>query len=214
MEKASDEFAAKYPNSELRPYLYSKAMHEYQNAENSAKVLAMGEQVLALDPEDSMALVLTATILSDSLSDTDSDRLRKIAEIKTNANHAFQTIDTSFAPLSGATPEQRAAYKATLGSMAHAALGIMELKTGDNIAAEIELMTAAELNKTQPDPYVWYHLALAQDHQKKYIGALASVNQALKYVGSNTDLASLAQRERERLIQLSRRSVPASATPQ
>ena len=28
VEKAADEFAARYPQSELREYLYSKAMHE------------------------------------------------------------------------------------------------------------------------------------------------------------------------------------------
>ena len=31
MEKAANDFAAKYPQSELTAYLYSKAMHEYQN---------------------------------------------------------------------------------------------------------------------------------------------------------------------------------------
>ena len=36
-EKAADEFAAKYPASELKAYLYSKAMHEYQNENNPAE---------------------------------------------------------------------------------------------------------------------------------------------------------------------------------
>src|SRR5579863_3886415 len=60
-EKAANDFAAKYPQSELREYLYSKAMHEYQNENNPSKMLAMGEKVLALDPDNSIALVLTVT---------------------------------------------------------------------------------------------------------------------------------------------------------
>ena len=202
MEKAANEFAAKYPNSELRSYLYSKAMHEYQNENNPAKMLVTGKKILALDPDNTIALVLTATVLADSLSDTDQDREQKVGEIKTNAGHALQTIDSAFVAPAQATPEQIADYKSTLQSMAHSALGIMELKNADDAGAEKDLKTPADLNKTQPDPYIWYHLALAQDHQKKYTEALASVDQALHYTGSNPDLGKLAAGERERLAKL------------
>jgi tetratricopeptide (TPR) repeat protein len=210
MEKAANDFAAKYPDSELRSYLYSKAMHEYQNENNPGKMLAMGEKVLALDPDNSIALVLTATVLADSLSDADQDREQKIAEIRKNSNHALQTVDSSFTPPPNATQEQIAAYKSTLQSMAHSALGIMELKTGDDAGAEKDLKSAADLNKTQPDPYIWYHLALAQDHLRKYSEALASVDQALRYTDSNPDLGRLAKGERERLAQLAQSGTPAN----
>ena len=75
----------------------------------------------------------------------------------------------------------------------------MALKSGDDAGAEKELKAAADANPSQPDPYVWYHLALAQDHQKKYPEALVSVNQAVQYAGSDPDLAALAQGELARL---------------
>lgn len=220
VEKAANDFAVKYPQSELREYLYSKAMHEYQNENNPGKMLAMGEKVLALDSDNSIALVLTATVLADSLSDADQDREQKISEIKKNSKHALETADSGFTPPPNATPEQIAAYKSTLESMAHSALGIMELKSGDDAGAEKDLHIAAGLNKTQPDPYIWYHLALAQDHlatgmtdkheqQKKYVEALASVNQALQYTASNPDLGRLAQGEHDRLQKLASLSTPA-----
>lgn len=202
MEKAATDFAVKYPASELRPYLYSKAMHEYQTENNAAKTVAMGEQVLALDPNDPVALALTATVLSDNLSDADPDRKKKIAEILKNAAHALETIDTGLATPANSSPEQIAAYKNTLRSMAHSALGITALKTGDDAGAEKELKAATELNKNQPDPYLWYHLALSQDHQKKYSDALASVEQAIRNIGPNADLGRLASGERERLQML------------
>jgi tetratricopeptide (TPR) repeat protein len=213
IEKAANDFAVKYPDSELRPYLYSKAMHDYQNENNPGKMLAMGEKVLALDPDNPIALVLTGTVLADSLSDADQDRDQKIAEIKKNSNRALQTVETSFAPPAGATPEQIAGFRSTLQSMAHSALGIMELKNNDDVGAERDLKTAADLNKTQPDPYIWYHLALAQDHQKKYSEALASVDQALHYTGSNPDLGRLALSERERLAKLTSSERPGAANP-
>ena len=204
MEKAAHEFAAKYPASELSAYLYSKALHEYQNENNPAKMLAMGEQVLVLDPDNSIALVLTATVLSDSLSDSDLDRQEKVVQIRKKAKHALETVDSSFVPPANATPEQIAAYKSTLQSMAHSALGITNLKVNDNAGAERELKLATELNKTQADPYIWYHLALAQDHQMKYQNALASINEALRFTAANPDLDKLARGEHERLVKLSR----------
>jgi tetratricopeptide (TPR) repeat protein len=202
MEKAASDFATKYPASELRSYLYSKAMHEYQNENNPGKMLAMGEKVLELDPDNPIALVLTATVLADSLSDGDPDQSKKVAEIQKNSNRALQVVESSFVPPAGATPEQTVTYKSTLRSMAKSALGIMELKTADDRAAEKDLQAAAELNTTQPDPYIWYHLALAQDHQAKYEAALASVNKALQLTESTPDLGQLAQGEQKRLLVL------------
>ena len=199
VEKAADDFSAKYPASELKAFLYAKALHEYQNEENTAKMLTVGRRVLQLDPENTIALVLNATVLADGLKDDDPDRQQKIAEIKKDAGHALETVDSSFAPPANATPEQVTAYKKTLQSMAHSALGITALKTDDNATAEQELKLAAELNVTQPDPYIWYHLALAQDHLEKYPEALISVNRAVEYAG-NSDLADLARNERKRLL--------------
>jgi tetratricopeptide (TPR) repeat protein len=201
-EKAADDFAAKYPDSELKAFLYSKAMHEYQNENNPEKMLSVGEKVLRLDADNSIALVLTATVLADSLSDADSDRQAKIARVKKNAARALDTLDSGFTPPANATPEQVKEYKNTLESMAHSALGIVALKTADDLGAEKELKLSAELNQNHPDPYIWYHLALAQDHQKKYSEALASVNRALQDIGVNADLGVLAKGEQRRLLTL------------
>ncbi len=212
-EKAADEFSAKYPDSELKPFLYSKAMHEYQTENDKVKIEAMGEKVLQYDPDNPVALVLTATVMADTLSDSDLDREKKVATIKKNSDHALQTINSDFAAGTNISPEQLAAYKKTLQSMAHSALGIAALKSGDDAGAEKELKTAADVNSTQPDPYIWYHLALAQDHQKKYPEALVSVNQAVQYAGSDPDLAALAQGELARLRTLNQVG-PEAAKPQ
>jgi tetratricopeptide (TPR) repeat protein len=203
-EKAADEFSAKYPNSELKSFLYSKAMHEYQTENNKAKILAMGEKVLQFDPDNPIALVLTATVMADDLKEADKDtdtkdREKNVAAIKKNSAHALETINSDFVPGANVTPEQLAAYRKTLQVMAHSALGIVALKTADDAGAEKELKAAADATPGQPDPYVWYHLALAQDHQKKYPEALVSINQAVQYAGSDQELASLVQGELARL---------------
>lgn len=212
-EKAANDFAAKYPDSELRSILYSRAMHEYQRENNPGKMLAMGQKILTIDPDNSVALVLTATVLSDNLSDADQDREQKIAEIRKNANRALETVDAYFTPPAGTAPEQTEAYKKMLRSMAHSALGITDLKLGDNAGAEKELQAAADLGKVQPDPYVWYHLALAQDRQNKYAEALATAEQALQLSQPGSDLAKLAAGERDRLQKLTGTAPPAQQPP-
>src|SRR6202008_4559963 len=56
-EKAADDFAAKYPDSELRVMLYKAAMGRYQQANNADKMLEMAQKALALDPDDPQALL-------------------------------------------------------------------------------------------------------------------------------------------------------------
>ncbi len=198
-EKAAEDFSAKYPASELKTFLYSKAMHEYQTENNKPKILEMGTRVLQYDPDNPVALVLTATVMADMLENSDPDLQKKAATIKTNGTHALETINADFALATNASPEQVTAYKKILISMAHSALGIAALKTNDDAGAEKELKAAADANPSQPDAYVWYHLALAQDHQQKYAEALTSVNQAVQYASADPDLAGLAKGERERL---------------
>jgi tetratricopeptide (TPR) repeat protein len=206
-EAAAIDFSNKYPTSELRRYLYSSAMLQYQRENNPVKMLAMGERVLALDPENPLALVLTATVLADSLGDHDRDRDKKVSTVKHNASRAIQAAETGY-PGTAAS----AAYKMTLQSMAYSALGIMKLKTGDDAGAEKDLKMATELAKIRPDGYAWYHLALAQDHRKKYAAALDSVEQALQLASSDPELQKLAEVEHERLAGLARGPHNASST--
>jgi tetratricopeptide (TPR) repeat protein len=201
MEKAAHHFAQKHPDSELRVYLYSKAMHEYLDENNSARVLEMGEKVLSLDPDNAIALVLTATALADGLSENDKDQDKKSAQIRQKCEHAQKVLAAGYVP-PGATQQQVNAYLGMMRSMVHSAMGILELKLGHDPAAEKELRAATQVENAQPDPYVWYHLALALDHQKKYAEALAAVNSALRVVGTNADLEKLALGERDRLNKL------------
>src|SRR5262245_21045814 len=67
VEQAANAFANRYPASELRQLLFSRAMLQYQSENNTSGILSMGEQTLALSPDNPAALVLTATVLADSL---------------------------------------------------------------------------------------------------------------------------------------------------
>ncbi len=50
LEKAADDFAAKFPDSELRALVYTAAMQRYQQANNADKMIDMGKKILAMIP--------------------------------------------------------------------------------------------------------------------------------------------------------------------
>lgn len=206
LEAAAEDFEARYPESKLRVYLYAQTMQQYQEENNAPRLLAMAEKVLALDPNHSVALALSATVLADNLEAGDRDREHEIQEIKRNASRAIYGANNGFMAPTSATLEQVALYRSAVQSMAYSALGIMKLKTGDDAGAEKDLITALALNKLRPDPYLWYHLALAQDHRRQYSAALNSVEQALQLASSNPQLQKLAEIEHDRLSGLAGRA--------
>lgn len=207
-EAAADNFALQYPDSELRIYLYRQVLRQYQAENQRQGMVNSARKILAIDPNDSVALVLTATALADGLETTEPNKeasRRKVEEIRNTATRAIQTVNKNFSGPPDITADQLTRYRSTLQAMAYSALGVMSLKTGDDAGAERDFQTAAALNKVQPDPYIWYHLALAQDHRRKYSAALESVEQALQLSSSNADLQKLAEIEHDRLSGLAGR---------
>ena len=69
-EKAADDFAAKFPDSELRVMLYKSAMQKYQQANNADKMMDMAKKALSFDPDDPEALVGVAQVLAERTRDT------------------------------------------------------------------------------------------------------------------------------------------------
>lgn len=201
LERAAADFTQKYPASELRLVLCLKSLRQYQRENDSAGILSSGETVLGLQPDNELALVLTSTALADGLTADDPDGAAKVAKINDRTARALRLLETAKAAAS-ATPDPSALYRTTLQATAYSALGLMKLKIGDDAGAEKDLHAGAALAELRPDPYIWYHLALAQDHRKKYRSALYSVEQAMQLSSANPQLQRLAEAEHDRLSKL------------
>src|SRR5579872_3793765 len=127
LEKAADDFAAKFPDSELRALVYTAAMQRYQQANNADKMIDMGKKILAIDPDDPAALVGVSQALAERTRETDLDKDERNAEAKKYAEHALVTIDTDV-PSTGYPPDQLAAFKNFLRSVAYGVLGTISFK--------------------------------------------------------------------------------------
>jgi len=201
-EKASDDFATKFPDSELRVLLYKNGMRLYQNANNGEKTEAMGRKVLGLDADDPEALVTVAEVIAERTRETDIDKDQRYAEASSMAQKATQTVDTDIS-VPACTPQEKIdAYKALLRSNAYSILGTIEFKKENFVVAQEKLQKSIDVYPSDPDPVVVLRLALALDKQQKYPEALKVANRAVEMTQDNTVVGTPARRERDRLQQL------------
>jgi tetratricopeptide (TPR) repeat protein len=213
MEKAADDFAAKFPASDLRVLLYRAAMHSYQTTANSPKLLDMGLKVLALDKDDPEALIGVAEVLEEQTSATDLDRDQRMTQAVANAQHALETVETDLAVPAGSPPDRVDAYKKYLRATAYAIVGTIQYKREQYADAEGNLRKSIDADVDNPDAVVILRLALALDQQKKYPEALQQANRAVGLTQENTDAGKMARNERDRLVVVTGGSTAVPPTP-
>ena len=202
LEKAVDDFAAKFPDSELRVLLYRTAMHSYQSANNADKMLEMGRKVLKLDADDPEALIGVAEVLAERTRDTDLDKEQRLDEAMKLVQRALETVDTDVAVPAGTPPEKIDAYKGFIRSSGYSIMGTLQFNKEKYADAESNFRKSVDAFPSQPDPVVVLRLALSLDKQGKYPEALKEANHAVELTQENTTAGTLARRERDRLVQL------------
>ncbi|MGZ4836561.1 MAG: tetratricopeptide repeat protein [Terriglobales bacterium] len=209
LEKAADDFATKFPDSELRILLYKNAMRLYQNANNAEKTEAMGRKVLGFDGDDPEALIIVAEVIAERTHESDLDKDQRYAEAIAMAQKGTQTVDTDVQVPAGTPQEKIDAYKSLLRSNAYSIMGTIEFKKENYAAAQEQLQKSIDAFPSNPDPVVILRLALALDKQQKYPDALKAANRAVELTQDNTAIGTPARRERDRLQQLTGGAAPA-----
>jgi len=209
LEKASDDFATKFPDSELRVLLYKNAMRLYQNANSAEKTEAMGRKVLSFDGDDPEALVIVAEVIAERTRDSDIDKDQHFGEATSMAQKALQTIDTDISVPAGTPQEKIDAYKAGLRSQAYSIIGAIDYKKENYAAAQEDLQKSIDAYPSDPAPVDILRLALALDKQGKYPEALKVANRVVEMTKDDTVVGTTARHERDRLQQLTGGAAPA-----
>ena len=211
MEKAANDFATKFPDSELRVLLFKQSMRSYQAANDGDKMLEMGRGVLNLDADDPEALVGVAEVLAERTRDTDLDRNQRLAESRKLALRATETVDTDL-PLSPTMPpEQVKQAKGYLRSTAYFILGTLDFNAKDYKAAESDLRKSIAEYPQEPIPEAVFRLAVSLDMQDNLDEALKVANQAVQLSKEGTPVGNAARQERDRII--ARKGGSASVAP-
>lgn len=200
MDKAADDFAQKFPNSELRTLLFGGVMQKYQSANDGDKMTAEAKKVLAIDPDDPGALVAVAQALAEQTRDSDLDKDEKYAEAKKDAERSLVTVETDV-PTTGYPPEKLAAFKGFLRSEAYFVLGTIAFKAKNWTDAEGNLKKSIDALPQSPDVVAVYRLAVALDMQNRIPEALKYADQAVDLTKDKPDspAGKAARVEQERL---------------
>jgi len=202
-EKLADDFATKFTQSDLRGLLYSAIMRRYQQANDPEKTLEMARKVLTYEPKDPVALVMAATVLAERTREGDLDREERFDEAVKYAQRSLETVNTELMVPSQATAEQINSAKKVLQSMAHSAIGMVQLDRKNDAAAVQEFQDSIALSTPgQVEPLTYLRLALAQDHLKQFPAALTSANKAVEASPANSPVQMLAKQEVDRLTKL------------
>jgi tetratricopeptide (TPR) repeat protein len=210
-EAAANDFAVKFPQSELTGLLYGELMRKYYSMNKADKTIEMGRKALKVDPENPLAASMVATALAESTRDTDLDRDEKYVEALRDAETAVKNIDNMVFPPT-LTPQQVADTKNDILALAHSSMGFVEMARKNYGISEQHLKDALAINTGDPDPINYLRLSVVQDNQKKYPEALASANKAveLAQAQNNAPVLTLAKNEKDRLTKLSAGSQPAA----
>jgi len=202
MQKSADDFATKFPDSELKVLLYRAARNSAQNANNADMMMKMGEKVLALDADDPEALVGVAQVLAERTQDSDLDKDQRFDQATKSAQHALETIDTDITIPPGTPQEKVDGYKSYLRSTAYSIIGTLQYRREKYADAEASLRKSIDAFPAQPDPVAILRLALALDKQDKYPDALKEASRAVEITKEDTNVGKAARDERSRLVQL------------
>jgi tetratricopeptide (TPR) repeat protein len=215
LEAAADDFAAKYPTSELRASLYQRAMNLFAQANDTEKVIITGRQAIAADPTNPVPLVQVASALAESTHETDLDREQRLAEAAKDAHAAIDNIDTGLLVPANADPARVEGAKRSILTMAYDTLGMVDMNKSDYASAEQNLQKAIDESKGNPEAVLYLRLSVAQDKLKQYPQALDSANKAVQYSKDGTPAQNLAKQQQERLQKLISAQAPAGsgATP-
>ena len=201
MDNAANEFATKYPDSELREPIYQQLCTIYDSAGASDKAVELARKTLKINPNNAVALVTLSGNLAEHTKENDLDRNERLDEAITSAKKALGLIPDMSLP-ANYTPEQVVQIRDMLLSWAYDALGMASYMKQEFPAAEEAFTKSAELQKMRPNPVTYLRLSLAQDKQAKYTAALASIDQCLASAQKESPVENLAKQEKERLTKL------------
>jgi hypothetical protein len=213
MEKASDDFVAKFPDSELKGAVYQRTMAAYQSAGNDEKTIDMGHKAIAYNPDDPAVLVSMAELIAGKTRETDLDKDDRLAEATKYANHALETV-TDFPAPPSMPPEQVAKIKDEMRGSAYSALGMVAFTNKKYPESIQNFNKSIDVTKDNPDPTVYLRLTIAYDKAGQYNEGLDMAKKTLALPGVSQQISTLATNEKNRLEKLTANSIkPVTASP-
>ncbi len=199
---SADQFAQKYPESELRELLYAQAMNGFAQQNNAEKEIEAARKAIAIDPHDPNPLIHAASALVEVTHDNDLDKEQRYSEAAKDAQAAIDNINTGMHIPPNVPAERVQAVKNSILALAYETLGVIAMQKQDFATAEANFQKSVDVAKAEPIARVYLRLSVAQDNEKKYGEALVNADKALQYSQEGSVEQTLAKQQQTRLQKL------------
>jgi tetratricopeptide (TPR) repeat protein len=151
--QAMENFVKQYPNSIVKGEALEQAMAAYQGLNNPAKVEAVANQLLQLDPGHVRALAIIVAIKQGQ-----AQTPQQFAELRSKAEKGLQELPTWKKP-EGVSDADYEKLKTQMKGIFSSAVGFAALNTKDYAAAKTAYLQSIEINPNNFAEY--YRLAVA-----------------------------------------------------
>jgi tetratricopeptide (TPR) repeat protein len=149
-----EEFANRFPNSELLSYVYTQAARACLQKNDWSLGVDYGRKSLKLDPDNFYSMLVLATTLAQPRSTLEN--ANRLSTAQNNASRALELIATMQKGISE-TDEQFQKRKQGLEADAHAALALVYMQGDESAKAIDEFKTAISLAE-QPNPQLYFRM--------------------------------------------------------
>lgn len=192
-----DEFAERFPKSQLLSYVYTQAARVYQQKRDLTKVLEYGEKSLKLDPDNIFTMLILAASLAQPHSlQAGPSEAERLSRSETYASHALKLI-ADLQKRSDETDEQFAKRKNALAADAHTSLALVYMQHDDSAKAIEEFKAAISLAE-KPNPQIYFRLGEIYANEGKKSEAIDAFTKASQ-LGQGTLLQQYADERIEAL---------------
>ena len=173
-----DAFEKKFPNSTLRPYVYTEAARAHQQNGDLDEAIKYCRKSLKLDPDNTFSLIIMALVLPQPklLTGGANEVAERLTEAAADANRALALLE-KLQKRPEETDEQFRARKGSLAADAHFALGMEEMQYEHFEKAVAEYQTAIS-STSKPTFQYYYRLAEAYASEGHVSEAIAALQRA------------------------------------
>jgi hypothetical protein len=214
-----DDFARKYPDSQLLSHVYAYGANGYQQKGDADKAVEYTEKGLKVKPDNLMCLIMSLGMLPQPqyLNSHAADRDKILQEAQSEASRALQLIPQQIPKQPNEADADYQKRLAQVASPVHASLGMVHLDLAsealagldkDELAkAEQEFRTAVTTDR--PDPTDYYRLGEVYKLEGKLDDAMGAFTKASE-IGQGTMIKAYADQQIE---EVKRRKARGSAAP-
>jgi tetratricopeptide (TPR) repeat protein len=180
--KSGESFLKKYPDSQLRPQVYSQLTVLYIQAGDPDRGLAAGSSAIQLNPKDMRTMGILSQTMARSVTPTTPDAAQRLDQAEKYGKEALAVASTLTKP-EGVVDDVFSNAKNEALAMAHSGLGLVDVQRGKFAEAIPDLQQAAQLDAGK-DPTNFYLLGVANQNSGHYADAATAFDQCAQAPGN------------------------------